>query len=83
MLVCPRLLAAASHRFLGFATILGKVKGELRKEKGAKNFRDVQAQVFEAGAVAFLYKPVYEQDLLGAIGATLKHGYKTDGLCPK
>ena len=36
--------------------------------------RDVQAQVFEAGAVEFLYKPVYEQDLLNAIGATLKHG---------
>ena len=36
--------------------------------------RDVQGQVFEAGAVAFLYKPVYEQDLLSAIGATLKHG---------
>jgi FixJ family two-component response regulator len=36
--------------------------------------RYVQAQAFEAGAVAFLYKPVYEQDLLSAIDAALKHG---------
>jgi FixJ family two-component response regulator len=35
--------------------------------------RNVQAQAFEAGAVAFLYKPVYEQDLLSAIDAALEH----------
>ena len=34
--------------------------------------RNVQAQAFEAGAVAFLYKPVYEQDLLRAIDAALE-----------
>ena len=33
----------------------------------------VQAQAFEAGAVAFLYKPVYEQDLLSAIDVALEH----------
>ena len=33
---------------------------------------DVHAQVFAAGAVAFLYKPFYEQDLLNAIDAALK-----------
>ena len=35
--------------------------------------RDVQAQAFEAGAAAFLYKPVYEQDLLSAIDTALDH----------
>jgi FixJ family two-component response regulator len=35
--------------------------------------RNVHAQAFEAGAVAFLYKPVYEQDLLSAIDAALEH----------
>ena len=35
---------------------------------------DVRAQVFEAGAVAFLYKPFYEEDLLGAINAALRDG---------
>lgn len=34
---------------------------------------NVQAQAFEAGAVAFLYKPVYEQDLLSAIDVALEH----------
>ena len=34
--------------------------------------RNVQAQAFEPGAVAFLYKPVYEQDLLSAIDAALE-----------
>lgn len=34
--------------------------------------RNVQTQAFEAGAVAFLYKPVYEQDLLSAIDAALE-----------
>jgi FixJ family two-component response regulator len=33
---------------------------------------DVRAQVFEAGAVAFLYKPFYEEDLLDAINAALE-----------
>ena len=41
--------------------------------------RGVQAQAFEAGAVAFLYKPFYEQDLLSAIDAALKRGQKRDG----
>jgi FixJ family two-component response regulator len=35
---------------------------------------DVRAQVLEAGAVAFLYKPFYEEDLLGAINAALRDG---------
>jgi FixJ family two-component response regulator len=35
---------------------------------------EVRAQVFEAGAVAFLYKPFYEEDLLGAINAALRDG---------
>ena len=34
--------------------------------------RDVQARAFEAGAVAFLYKPVYEEDLLSAIDTALE-----------
>ena len=33
---------------------------------------DVRAQVFEAGAVAFLHKPFYEEDLLDAINAALE-----------
>ena len=41
--------------------------------------RDVQAQAFEAGAVAFLYKPFYEQDLLSAIDAALERGQERDG----
>ena len=32
----------------------------------------VRAQVLEAGAVAFLYKPFYEEDLLDAINAALE-----------
>jgi FixJ family two-component response regulator len=32
---------------------------------------DVRDQVLEAGAVAFLYKPFYEEDLLDAIKAAL------------
>ena len=35
---------------------------------------DVRAQVLEAGAVAFLYKPVYEEDLLDAINTALERG---------
>ena len=35
---------------------------------------NVRAQVMEAGAVAFLYKPFYEEDLLGAINAALRDG---------
>jgi FixJ family two-component response regulator len=35
---------------------------------------EVRAQVLEAGAVAFLYKPFYEEDLLGAINAALRDG---------
>ena len=35
---------------------------------------DVRAQVLEAGAVAFLYKPFYEEDLLDAINAALRDG---------
>ena len=35
---------------------------------------DVRAQVFEAGAVAFLHKPFYEEDLLDAINAALRDG---------
>jgi FixJ family two-component response regulator len=35
---------------------------------------EVRAQVFEAGAVAFLYKPFYEEDLLHAINAALESG---------
>jgi len=35
--------------------------------------RNVQTQAFEAGAAAFLYKPVHEQDLLSAIDAALEH----------
>jgi two-component system, LuxR family, response regulator FixJ len=35
---------------------------------------NVRAQVMEAGAVAFLYKPFYEQDLLDAINAALRDG---------
>ena len=34
--------------------------------------RDVRSQAFEAGASAFLYKPFYEEDLLGAINAALE-----------
>jgi FixJ family two-component response regulator len=32
---------------------------------------DVRAQVLEAGAVAFLYKPFYEADLADGINAAL------------
>jgi FixJ family two-component response regulator len=35
---------------------------------------EVRVQVLEAGAVAFLYKPFYEEDLLGAINAALRDG---------
>jgi FixJ family two-component response regulator len=35
---------------------------------------DVRAQVIEAGAVAFLYKPFYEEDMLDAINAALRDG---------
>ena len=35
---------------------------------------NVQAQAFEAGAAAFLYKPVQEEDLLDAINAALRDG---------
>jgi FixJ family two-component response regulator len=35
---------------------------------------DVRAKVLEAGAVAFLYKPFYEEDLLDAINAALRDG---------
>ena len=35
---------------------------------------DVRDQVLEAGAVALLYKPFYEEDLLDAIGAALRDG---------
>ena len=35
---------------------------------------NVRAQVMEAGAVAFLYKPFYEEDLLDAINAALRDG---------
>jgi FixJ family two-component response regulator len=41
--------------------------------------RGVQPQAFEAGAVAFLYKPFYEQDLLRAIDAALERGQERDG----
>jgi FixJ family two-component response regulator len=34
---------------------------------------DAQARALEAGAVAFLYKPCREEDLLNAIDAALKH----------
>jgi len=33
---------------------------------------DVRAQALEAGAVAFLYKPFYEEDLIDAINAALE-----------
>jgi two-component system, LuxR family, response regulator FixJ len=35
---------------------------------------DLRAQALEAGAIAFLYKPFDEQDLLNAINVALKHG---------
>ena len=34
---------------------------------------DPQAQALAAGAVAFLYKPFYEEELLNAINAALKN----------
>jgi FixJ family two-component response regulator len=34
---------------------------------------DARARALEAGAVAFLYKPCREEDLLNAIDAALKH----------
>jgi FixJ family two-component response regulator len=34
---------------------------------------DEKVQALEAGAVAYLYKPFREEDLLNAIGAALKH----------
>jgi FixJ family two-component response regulator len=55
---------------------------ELRSEKAdlpiifmtAYENPDVRAQVIEAGAVAFLYKPFYEEDVLDAINAALRDG---------
>lgn len=35
---------------------------------------DLRAQALEAGAIAFLYKPFAEQDLLNAINVALKQG---------
>ena len=35
---------------------------------------DLRAQALEGGAIAFLYKPFDEQDLLNAINVALKHG---------
>jgi FixJ family two-component response regulator len=35
---------------------------------------DLRAQALEAGAIAFLYKPFDEQDLLNAINVALKRG---------
>jgi FixJ family two-component response regulator len=34
---------------------------------------DRRTQALEAGAVAFLYKPFHEEELLNAINAALKH----------
>jgi FixJ family two-component response regulator len=34
---------------------------------------DARARALAAGAVAFLYKPCHEEDLLNAIEAALKH----------
>ena len=34
---------------------------------------DPRTQALEAGAVAFLYKPFYEEELLNAINAALKN----------
>ena len=58
---------------------------ELQRQLGAANWRipiifvtayaddDARARALEAGAVAFLYKPCREEDLLNAIDAALKH----------
>ena len=58
---------------------------ELQRQLGAANWRipiifvtahaddDARARALAAGAVAFLYKPCREEDLLNAIDAALKH----------
>jgi len=58
---------------------------ELQRQLVAANWRipiifitshaddDAQARALAAGAVAFLYKPFHEEDLLNAIDAALKH----------
>ena len=58
---------------------------ELQRQLVAANWRipiifvtayaddDARARALAAGAVAFLYKPCREEDLLSAIDATLKH----------
>ncbi len=58
---------------------------ELQRQMGAAHWRitiifvtahaddDARARALAAGAVAFLYKPCREEDLLNAIDAALKH----------